>query len=478
MKGKTCIVAMGCIAFFALGDLAAFADAPAATAAGPQSSQTATPAASAAATTPAPAATMTEAEKNSKRRDVLRYGIESEITDLLKTLDAEKETAFNEDILALFEESHNAKLKSSILAFFSDIEAKIAERDALDIVTSRDKEDKGLVTASLLYLGQIRSKDALSFAPVIIKEDDKKLLPAVIKLLGRAGGPDEEDLLLKWMSSDAPSEDLKQSAIQALGDFGSGKAADALMKIVADSEQGKATRMYACDALGKIKDDRAIPSLLTAADSDDPNVRSSALGALSHMPGKDASNAVASGLKDSTPAVRVAACRAAASMKLASAIPALVYKAKNDPEKSVKIEAFKSLAEIGGPDGFGFLRDFFGDAKNDSALRILAFNLLMRKDASSIPMLRDRLIAESKEKDRSLFTAFVREISGAQDAASAAPLARVLLSDSDYLIRIGAIEWARKTKAPDFKADIAAAAAGDASDYVRKKAAEVLALYK
>lgn len=417
-------------------------------------------------------------EKDSGRRDVLKYGIDSEVIDLLKTLATEKETKFNGEILDLYRESHNLKIRKAVFAFLSDVESREGEKEALALVENRDKEDAGLVQSGLQYLAQIRSKGALAFAPAIIKDDDRKLLPYLIALLGRAGGADEEELLLKWMESDAPTEDLRQSAIRALGDIGSGKAADKLMKLVEDGTQGKATRMYACEALGKIKDNRAIKSLVIAADGDDPNVRASAIAALAEFSTKDSREAVVGGLRDSAAMVRIAACKACGKLKLLASLQAIVYKASNDPEKSVKTEAFKALGEMGSSDGFAFMRKYYDEAKNDSGLRVLCFGLLLRKDSAGLSWLAERFAAQQKEKDRAFFTSLAKEVANAQDAAEAAPLARILLADQDYLMRIGAIEWARKTKAVDFRKDLEQAAEKDPSEYIRKKAREVLDLYK
>lgn len=440
------------------------------------------PATTASGTTPASGGAeapgqLTDAERDAKRRDTLRYGIESEVTDLLKTLDSEKEGKFNEDILALFRSSRNNKLRLAVLDFFSDLEWKGAESDALDLVAARDRNDQALVASALAYLAQIRSKAALEYASAIMKDEDKKLLPGVIKLIGRAGGPDEEDLLLGWMATDSATDDLKQSAMRALGDLGSRKAVEKLGKIAEDGQQGKANRMAACDALGKIGDPAAVPCLVSAANGDDPNVRSSAVTALASFKDPDALAAIQGALRDSVALVRIAACKACAKLHLAEAVPAIIYKATNDPEKAVKTEAMKSLADLGGSEGFAFLRTYLENAKNDTALRILAFGLLLRKDPGSADALRERLAAEGKEKDRSLYTSFVREIANSPDTPWALPLVRILFSDSDYLIRVGGLEWARRNKDAGIKADLEQLASKDPSDYIRKRAAEILASF-
>jgi hypothetical protein len=174
---------------------------------------------------------------------------------------------------------------------------------------------------------------------------------------------------------------------------------------------------------------------------------------------------------------RIAACKAVALGKVAAAIPFLRYKAQSDPEKAVKTEAYRSLAIMGG-ESFAFLRERLEDKKEDGALRVLIFGLLARYDAlSSLPALASKLKAEADEKDRSFYTSLAREVANADQAPLIAPLARILAADKEYLIRIAAIEWARKTKAQDFKADLEKMSKEDPSDMIKKRAADALKVF-
>jgi len=219
------------------------------------------------------------------------------------------------------------------------------------------------------------------------------------------------------------------------------------------------------------------PGGVAVLNGDDPNVRSSAVAALASFGDADARAAIQGALRDSVALVRIAACKACAKLRLAEAVPAMIYKASNDPEKAVKTEAMKSLADLGGSESFTFLRTYHADAKNDTALRILAFGLLLRKDPGSVASLRERLAAEGKEKDRSHYTSFVREIANSPDTPWALPLVQLLFSDSDYLIRVGGLEWAKRNKGPEIRAELEQLSSKDPSDYIRKRAAEILASF-
>jgi hypothetical protein len=421
-----------------------------------------------------------------QRRDTIRFGIDSEINDLVTSLTTEKDGRYNDDLLSLLKSSRSAKLRVNVLDFLASLEWKGAETLALGIMENRDNSDGDLVFSSLTYLAAIRSKDALKYSEALVKEDNKKLLPALVRLMGRSGGEAEEKLLLDWFDGDSATPTLKEEAIKALGDIGSSKAAERLGKLVQDSQAGKAARIFACASLAKIKDPSSTSPLVKAANDSDPNVRAAAieaLGAFAGAPlaaGEEARDALVQGLRDSFPKARIAACKAVASANVTAALPFLKYKARSDPERAVRIESIRSLALMGSAaasenDSFAFLREMLEDKKESPELRSLCFGLLARYDpAASMSVLASRLQAEAAEKDRTFYTALAREIANADNAPGVGKLARIILADKEYLIRIAGIEWARKNKAADLKADLEGLVANDPSDAIKKRAADAL----
>lgn len=420
---------------------------------------------------------------------MIRYGIDAEIGELVGALTAEKEGRYNEDLLGLLKLSRGAKLRITVLDFLSSLEWKGAEGFALSILEDRDNADADLVAASLSYLAAIRSKEALKYSDALIKEDNKKLLPGLVRLMGRAGGESEEKLLLDWFDGDTATPALKEEAIKALGDIGSATAAARLEKLVQDGTAGKAARMFACAALAKIKQQSSVAPLVKAANDADPNLRTSAVEALgafaagSGALGEEARGELVQALRDSFAKARIAACKAAADGKVKEALPFLKYKARSDPERAVKVAAITSLAVMGAAgvesgDSFAFLRERLEDKKESPEQRALCFGLLCRYDPTgSMKVLEARLAAEAAEKDRSFYTGLAREVANADKAPDIAPLARALIADKEYLIRIAGIEWARKNKAQGFRADLEALARDDPSDMIKKRAADALKSY-
>jgi len=132
-------------------------------------------------------------------------------------------------------------------------------------------------------------------------------------------------------------------------------------------------------------------------------------------------------------------------------------------------------AGISGDYSFAFLRERLEDKKESPEMRSLCFGLLCRYDPSgSMRVLEARLATEAAEKDRSFYTTLAREIANADKAPGIGRLARALLTDKEFLIRIAGIEWARKNKAEDLKADLENLAKNDPSDMIKKRAADAL----
>ncbi len=445
---------------------------PAATSA--TSAQTTSPVATSSST----AASKAAADAIAKKRAIILYGIDSELIDLFNSLTASKDSTFNADTKDVFERSKDAKLRGAILELWRSLAWKGGEQDAAKVVTDRDNEDPAVVASALGYLGEIKSKAALPESKTILDENNSTIVPALISMLGKVGGDPEVELLLNWLKGDTALPAFREAAIRALGDIASKKAADWLATTLGDNGVSRFERVIAAESLGKIALPTSVDPLVKAAQSDDALVRAAAIAALGNFSDKAAQDAIVESLRDSYPAARVAGCKAIAKRKIVAALPNLEYKAQNDPDKGVKTEAIKSIAALGGKDAFAFLSTIMDDSSSPLDLRQLAFGLLMRDDATaSMKALLARLADEAKATDRTMFTALTREIAGASDAPAAAPLAKILLRDKDYLIRLGGLQWARATKSPDIKADVAALASSDPSEAVKKFAAQVLSLY-
>lgn len=411
-----------------------------------------------------------------KRRDVIRYGIESELLELVTALQNEKDDTFNPDLLVLLGETRSPRLREALLRFFTVREWPGAVPAAVSLLDGRDQESAQSVNAALGYLSAVKAREGIPEAREIVESRESKYLSPAIRLLGRAGGAPETDLLLGLYESEESSDSLRQDVILALGEIGAQAAVESLMKTLDDTAGKKGTRMFAAEALGKIKDARAVPSLVRAANGEDPQVRGAAMTALGNFPGSEADAAIVQGLRDSVPAVRLAAVKASASRSIREAEPFIRFRARNDPDRKVKDEAIKALAGMGGRENLEFLRELLQDKKVDVPSRAGAFSALLERDADgSRADLEKALAAEAASKDPSLLKAFQRALVQGTDKAAAPLVQTYLLNSPDFGTRIAGIDWVRRNKVQSLRSAIAAMAESDKVESVRTRAAAALA---
>ncbi len=425
------------------------------------------------------AAALTAAQDSAaleKRRDVIRYGIESELLELVTTLQNEKEDALNGDLLEVLAQSRSPRLREAVLKFFALREWPGAVRAAVALLDGRDQESAQSVNAALGYLSAVKAREGIPETREILESREPKYLPQAVRLLGRAGGDSESELLLDLYKSDETSDALRQDVIQALGEIGARAAVESLMETLDDTAGKKTTRMFAAEALGKIKDARAVPPLVRAANGEDPQVRGAAVTALGVFSGAEAEAAIVQALRDSVPAVRLAAVKASVSRTIRDAEPFIRFRARNDPDRNVKNEAIKALAALGGRENLQFLRDLLQDRKADAPSRVAAFAALLEKDPEgSREDLDKALSAEAASKDPSLLKAFQRALVQGTDKAAAPLVEAYVLKSPDFGTRIAGIDWVRKNKVASLRTVLAALAETDKVESVRTRAAAALA---
>jgi len=411
---------------------------------------------------------------STERRDTIRYGIETQVMELLSTLKTEKDKEFLEDILSAFDTTTSPKLRSSIFDYLGALELGDAEGRAAAIIARRDQEADALVGAAFTYLVGLRSGAALGDAKTILKDDEKKYVLAAIKTLGAAGSVGEAEALRQKYESDGVDQPTKEAIILALGRMKSSSSFELLVSVASSDESGKALRMYACTALGDLGDDRAVPVLTGASTAADPNVRASAIAALGKYSGSKALAAIREGLRDPHVLPRIAAAKASGELADSEAIPFLEYKASYDPERAVREASLTSLAAIGGAQVDDFLYAYFSDSKTAIAYRAAAFGAVVAKGgaAARAKALAAFAVAQAV-KDRTLVTAFAKAAM-AVDGPNAMPFAEALLGDNDFSMRLGGIAWADRNKARELEAVIRSLSVSDPSDAVKRRAAQAL----
>lgn len=416
----------------------------------------------------------TGVKAGSKQVDILRYGIESQVMELLTTLSREKNDDYSDEILKIFDYSTSPKMKSAIFEYYGNLLLDTAAGRAVVVIKNRADMDSALVGSAFSYLLKIKFKATLDDSIEIIKEDEKQYIIPAIKMIGAIGDDGNISVLEALYESEGTDEAAKEQIVLALGVMKAKSSYKLLSEIAASGEASMVLRMYACSALGELGDPAAIPVLIDAAIASIPNVRAYAVAALGKLEEREAKIAVREGLRDPHVLVRLAAAKAAANSRDEEAIPYLEFKVLEDPEKAVREASIEALAEIGSRRAEKFLAEFALDAKNPAQYRGGAFGALIKYSRKTE---LDRLLGVFKstqaDKDRSFFTILAKRII-LIDNSDAERFIMVLLEDTDYQMRIGAITWIDRNRNGDFVQKLKKIRESDPVDSVKRRATQAL----
>ncbi|GHV86397.1 PBS lyase [Spirochaetia bacterium] len=371
----------------------------------------------------APASTPTVSNEEQRLR-IIRYGTDTEIANLIKTLRGEsaetgKENPLDGELLALAEKTKNRSILSGIFGYFGDTEKKGLEKRAQLAIEDRDYEASETVNAAIDYLGKVRASGMRDTLKDILNGEESRFLSGAIRSLGKI--PEEEaaaetaEYLVDYYTSRDPGDENRRLIIGALGDLKAKQGTAFLVSIAENEDERPPLRMTALESLAKIADPLGLSAVITAVSSRDPNVRSSAVGALGPFSGGEAEDAIIEAFRDSYYRTRIAAAKAAGERKLSAAVPFLRFRAENDDVPQVRDEAVKAIGVIGGTDSEQILRDLFKERKNSDRIRINAGEMLLTQ--SSTDHVSDVIIEldEAKTKNQTaLYNGFLRILGGAK----------------------------------------------------------------
>jgi HEAT repeat protein len=388
-----------------------------------------------------PAASPPAQSLEEQRLDVIRYGTETELAALIKNLrsellnssmpageengspeqDSSGETPLDRALKEVAETTKNRSILSGIFSFFADRKRDGLEERAIRALEERDDEAVETVLAAIDYLGKLEVPSASAPLTEILNGEESRFLNAAIRALGRSakkGDPEKTALyLVEYYENRNPGDENRREIITALGETASTKAVPFLSEIVENNDERVPLRMAALGSLAKIGGEDGLPAILNAAASTDPNVRSSAIGALGPFDGEKVDSAIIEAFRDSYYRTRLAAAQAARERKLAGAVPFLRYRSEHDEIPAVRDESIKALAAIGTGETEEVLGTLFEDRKNSDRVRILAGEMLLAGDSAEYV---ERVIAELEEaktkNQTALYNGFLRILGQAKTA--------------------------------------------------------------
>ena len=351
------------------------------------------------------------------RLATIQYGTDTEITTLIQALRNEKADYLDDELVVLVEGTRNRNILSGVFAFFGEREKSGLEQRAVRAIVERDDEANETITSAIDYLGRAKYPQAAPVIMQLLDTEERRFLQVAFRALGRASSGDSEtaetaaDFLIDYYTNRDPGDDNRSTVISAIGATGSKKGISLLCEIVSDNDGRIPLRIAALDALSKIGDVEGLDAILACVSTNDPNVRSAAVGALGPFSGEEVDKAILDAFRDSFYRTRIAAAQASRDRKFAGAVPYLKYRAERDDVPNVRDEAVRALGAIANEEAMEVLAGLFYERKNTDRIRIAAGEMLMKNAAdANIAKLIVELDDSKTRNQTSLYNGFLKVI--------------------------------------------------------------------
>lgn len=358
-----------------------------------------------------------------ERREILSYGIDEEVLQVLDALAAARDKALLPELARIVAGPGSQAVKVKVLDYLGLIKEPIAEQAAAALLAAEPLPGDDLVVASLRYLDAIDSAGLGAAARGLVDHEKLAVAGAAVRALKKDQGAC--DLLLSKLKDERTAPELKPEMILVLGELRCAAAYDELAAIVDDSSQDKTWRMYAAESLGRLGDPRAVPLLRQLFAEDDALLRAHAAAALGRFAEPGVNELLEQALKDSNWRVRSTGIKALAERREKSAVPILAYKARRDPVARVRLDAIAALGQIGGGEGMDTLRELYAGAGTSTDIRLAALEALLEGDLEASVETVEKVVAA--EWGRETRTSRIVEQTAARLATRESPRLRRLL---------------------------------------------------
>lgn len=321
------------------------------------------------------------ADDDEKNRNTVKYGMASEIGSLLDDLIKNDDPRYTEEIYDLFQETRNSSIKEKVLTYFTKLEDPCLEDFAVELLIDPYDEQTAVVKAAFSYVAAVKTKEAIEPVRTMIEQENELYFNDAITTIGEIGGPEEAVYLAEYLERDDLDVARRQNLMRVCGKMHAVETWGRLVDFIENEDENVFVRMYACEAIGLMEDERSIPVLERNFEATDPNLRQYVIKGISHFPdSKEAQNVILQGIRDDHWKVRQESIRSAKEMKLVSAVPYLVHRAKNDAEKVIKDECFVALGELNTKEGNDFLVSQITDKKGNDNNKSKAVEVLLKQD--------------------------------------------------------------------------------------------------
>lgn len=417
-----------------------------------------------------------EKSQNENRKEILLYGLESDVIDLIDTFIKEKDGDFLSEIHNVFASVKSTALKDKIIVYYTELKYEGLKDYALEILKDPYDEKKSTVILLMKYAEKLQISEGAPFLRSIIESENTDFFESAVSALGTVGAGEDAAFLADLFTGDLTLIQ-KQSLVKALGKLRAEESWDMLVEAAENEDENTFVRMYAAEAIGNIRPEEASDILIRLFDSTDPNLRQYIVKGLAQNTTEKARALLLSALKDNHYKVRMEAVAAVQEQKLTEAAPSLLYRAKNDSESAVKYLCFDALSAFNDKDGVEYMISVLKDERKSDTLKAkIAASLLkygVKDGTAAVIELAVKSAVDDKKKN--LRYALGKEFAKYENKAFES-VCEVYIKSSDAATKGTGLDIYKKNPYPSLKALVLETAEDDKSASLRAKAKSLLDL--
>ena len=343
-----------------------------------------------------------ESEKTSEEyRNTIKYGIASEISDLIDKLVANEDPRFADDIYDLFQTTKSTDVKEKILVYFGNLEDPCLEDFAVTVLEDPFDERRATVKACFTYVQKVKSKAAVPAVLRIIENENEDYFNDALTTIGDIGEAEDAVQLTEYLDKPEITDAQKQALMKTLGKIHAVETWDKLVEIAENDDENLFVRMYAAEALGAMEKKESVPVLVDLYEEKDPNLRQYVLKGLEYFPDVlEAKAVIIQAVRDDHYKVRTEAIEAVKKQELIEAVPYLTYRAQNDPEEKVKLKCYEVLAFLNTQEGNDFLIERVSEKKGSDSHKSKAVEVLLKEGHTGEDAIKELALKVAEDDKR------------------------------------------------------------------------------
>lgn len=419
--------------------------------------------------------TQQESERE-KEISTLNYGLDTDIIAMLDGFIANKTFYYLDELDGILRRTRSVALREKIIMYFTEAEdGRIADY-AMEIL--EDPFDTRSSTVSLVfkYVSELKITEAAAFARELLEEEYMEYFEGALTALAEVGTVEDAQFLAEFINREDLTTGQQQSVMKALGRLKAVETWDALVDIAQNEDKNTYVRMYAAEAIGAMGKIESVEVLATLFESNDPNLRASVIKGVSHFPtDQTALSLVIEGIKDSHYKVRLEAIDAVKTHRIQEAAPHIVFRAKNDPETSVKYACFEVIGVLGDSKGIAYLQDLIKEKYAVDAIKVEACEALLVYGSSSAVDSVIALARESLADKKKLHLRYaLGKLFASMENPAFAEICREYLASADVATVGTGLDIYEKNHFPPVRQDVQKIADEEKASSNRTKARKIL----